>query len=346
MSHTMTRSQPSISHARTVPRDLVHRASVHEVLLTDSRVCDGSSAQFLVGVQWPRHHSITGASPVIELDDILVIETVRQIGIYLTLQYLDPPASARFIAQSLNFAWIDSPPQFGYAPINAIAYAVLTEKLSGRGPRGGLQLDVSFQVAGTTVASGRGDLRCVGEALYERLRGSEIADATTNMGENSANHTEFPGASQVGRQHSGQVVVVNPALDADSRTITARLRIDLGHPCFFDHPQDHLPANLFAEASRQTALLLVGQPTARVRSLSATFQRFANLTDPVDIYATEDISGHITVKFQQSDNTVATSELAVATRARQRQGHRPSGLGECDYKGGWPPANRADEVPG
>ncbi len=291
-----------VNHSQTVPRHLVHRQSVHEVLLTDATVVKPGS--YLVGVQWPRTHVVTGLRPVGTLDEVLVLEAIRQIGLYLTHRYYDVPVSTRFIARELGTRWTADRPSFGQSPINAVGLVDVTE---GRpaSARGGLRLQLTFDVAGSAVATGIGDLRCLAPEVYARIRGEMVADSSTLSRPPAGVE---PGL--VGRVDPFQVLI-RDVHRLGAHRAEAVMRIDPRHTCFFDHPQEHLPANLLAEATRQMALLAAGAPMSYAAALHLSFVRFTALDKPVTLRAHHSTDS-VDVSVEQAGVVTARGQVKLA----------------------------------
>ncbi|MST34381.1 hypothetical protein GHK86_16845 [Acidimicrobiaceae bacterium USS-CC1] len=90
-----------MSWSQTVPRELVHRAALSEVLLTDSDRVDDD--EFVVGAQWPRAHSFYGPDIDGRHDPMLAAETLRRAGLLLGHRYYNVPSGHQFIMRHLGF---------------------------------------------------------------------------------------------------------------------------------------------------------------------------------------------------------------------------------------------------
>ena len=94
----------------------------------------------------------------------------------------------------------------------------------------------------------------------------------------------------VGRTDPGNVVLLDPELREG--TGHAVLRVPADHPSMFDHPQDHLPGMVLAEAARQLALFTAhdsrGISTAKsvLVDLNVTFAKFGELEPATVLVAT------------------------------------------------------------
>ena len=288
----------NVAHVRTMSRELVHRASVHEVLLTDAtRVGED---QFLFGVQWPRHHVITGPGEAHTLDDALLVEAIRQIGIATAHLFCEVPMDARFVARSIGFDWITAPPTFPFAPLNGVASVVV----DNRRPKD-IRLLVHFTVEGVIVARGEGHLHWVTPEVFVRLRG-QAGSRSDEIGHAPPAPSLF--AEIVGRRDQSHVVVEPDA----HMTGRLRLRLDPAHTTYFDHPQDHLPATLAAEAVRQAALLTA--PGGQVLGLHIEFRHFTELDAPV-VITTRNDAGAVEVELRQQGVVAAVGCVVVGARA-------------------------------
>ncbi|MBP5935265.1 hypothetical protein F3K43_03990 [Streptomyces sp. LBUM 1476] len=113
MSETLV-IQPDLSAApqtpawdRTVPRHLVHRRSVAEVLLTDAlRVSD---TRFLIAAQWPLRHSTFRPDPEGRHDPVFVVETIRQMGLLIPRVFLGSPRTPASSSEPSASPWTPPP---------------------------------------------------------------------------------------------------------------------------------------------------------------------------------------------------------------------------------------------
>ena len=284
-----------LDDARTVPRQWVHRASVHEVFITD--VSEVESEVFAFALQWPRSHGLTGMESARHLDGIMVAETVRQIGLCTAHSFLDVPLGWRFIARRLGFSWLREPPAFMRAPISGQAFVRVSADGSSRHSRA---ISVRLAVGGEDMASGVGRLRAVAPGAFARLRGTP--------GISSA---ELPPAppSRVTTTGAGRASPQYVAVDRDDAGRLV-LRVDPDNPFFFDHPQDHVPANLALEAARQVAYL--EDQDAELAGIDANFMQFIDLDKPCRLLPDRQ-GGTTVVTFDQS------GVKAVATVTRERR---------------------------
>src|SRR4051794_39910354 len=91
---------PGLSWSGTVPREMVHRSSLAEVLLTDVR--PDRRGGFEAAACWPRSHPTFPRDGSDLHSPLLVVETLRQLGIYLPLRYLAVHPTAHLLITDLH----------------------------------------------------------------------------------------------------------------------------------------------------------------------------------------------------------------------------------------------------
>ncbi|MYR55349.1 A-factor biosynthesis protein, partial [Streptomyces sp. SID625] len=152
------------SWSRTVPRELVHRVSVAEVLLTDVRPC--GRLAFCAAALWPRSHPTFPRGHDSRHSPWLVVETVRQLGIYIPRCHFGVPAAARFL-------------------IDDVSYRIDPDR-EPRAPHGGSEITCRVTVTGLTGAPGsdhprrmrlRADFRSGGQVFARADGGARFLTA-------------------------------------------------------------------------------------------------------------------------------------------------------------------------
>jgi hypothetical protein len=250
-----------VSFNACVPRHLVHRQAVSEVLLTDwTRV--GTDA-FMCGAQWPRSHGFYGPR-LGRHDPLLVAETLRQVGILLAHTGYDVPHGYSFLMERLAFSVDPAGMRVGDRPADLLLEVEVGDVQ--RRPRGisGLRVDIAFLRDGVRVATGSGWVRCVAPAVYSRVRwGSEV-------------RTPGPAYDPAPLKPAtlGLASEEDVVLGRTAKTGSWPLRVHTGHPVLFDHPLDHVPGMVVLESTRQAGRALLGWPHAQPVSCDTTFPRF------------------------------------------------------------------------
>ncbi|MEV8330834.1 ScbA/BarX family gamma-butyrolactone biosynthesis protein [Streptomyces niveus] len=259
-----------LSWSRTVPRELVHRTSAAEVLLTD--VCPSLERNvFDVAASWPRSHPTFPRDGESLHSPLILVETVRQLGIYLPLSHYGVPTRFRMLITDLHFRLDpDLEPRATANSTDVSCRAAVSGIRTGAdGTVTGLRMEVSMRVGAQVFARAGGGARFVSPARYAALRGARAAVRPPEP----AGDRVRPDLARIGAGHARDVMI---AVDDDG---ALSLRpADPRHPFFFDHPSDHVPGMVLLEAARQAGALASDgrrlRPTAgRLKAVS--FAEFA-----------------------------------------------------------------------
>ncbi|WP_123518059.1 ScbA/BarX family gamma-butyrolactone biosynthesis protein [Streptomyces sp. 2132.2] len=287
-------ARPELAFDRGVPRTLVHKAAVSEVLLTDA-VRTGTH-RYTVAAQWPQHHVLfrSGTCPAGTADPQLLVETVRQAGIYLSHVYYDVPLHHPFVLTSLDYEI--EPPDFRTTartgPLSVLV-DVTCRLDADTSDRFGMTLDATLTVDGRV--EGRVGLcwQALGPERYERLRHPR-GSASTGPAAPAAQALVLAAAQfepeVFGRVHERDVMLAD---DRDGAPDSWRLRLDTAHPVYFDHSCDHIPGMSLIESFSQAAALCAARATGvgtgllrwTLRSSAVSFLSFGELDAPVTITA-------------------------------------------------------------
>lgn len=286
-----------LSYSRTVDRDLVHRDSLGEVFLTDLRASgrtneSGHHPGYTAAAQLPRSHAYYGDHLLrpSAYDPVLLLEACRQAGLAGAHEFYGVPVGHKFILTHLRISLSRlERTVVGSAPCR------LSMRMSVSGHRHrddrttGLDYEIGLYAQDQEIGTAAVGLRFKSPEDYLRLR---LANRDGRQLPSSANLTERAQSRGVdpylvGRSNPGNVVL------ADTRVTGgvggATLRIPTEHPSMFDHPQDHLPGMVIAEAARQLALLTAletrGMSPARtpLGELSVIFSRFGELEELTEL---------------------------------------------------------------
>jgi hypothetical protein len=306
---TATLDSAHIGLTTIVPRQYVHRAAVSEVLLTGWRAAEQPDA-FVVRAQWPRGHYLFAQSGGYQ-DPLLLVESVRQIGSLLSHAEYGVPFGHQFLMRTIGFAatrdlFVATP-----APTEVELHTVCHDIVRRDKSVAGMRYEVTAKVDGVALATAGAAFNCMNPTVYRRLRGERPTRAD-----------RIPGLpidpARVGRTGAQHVVLSEDANRSGDRW---ELRVDCGHPIFFDHPVDHVPGMVLLEAARQAAHATTGMTDALVLDLDSRFERYAELDAPCFIEATttgEDDAGDVQVRVRgvQCDATVFTARLTLRARTR------------------------------
>ncbi|OEJ36275.1 ScbA/BarX family gamma-butyrolactone biosynthesis protein [Streptomyces agglomeratus] len=263
-----------ITLTTTVPKELVHRSAVAEVLLTDWERVDDT--RFVLNAQWPRGHSFF--TPVADgyHDPLIACETVRQIGILLGHAEFGIPLGYQFIVWDLDIAVRPQHLQVGYRPA-ALSIDVTCTEINRHGRNlSGLRFEAVFRRDGHVVATGGGSFSCMAPAVYQRVRGDRRFDG---------DWYKLPLISPAAPQSVGRTSPMDVVLSPTGESNLWQLRVDTRHPVLFEHPVDHVPGMVLIEAARQAAASVLGRSSYLPLSLANEFKRYVELDSPCMIEA-------------------------------------------------------------
>ncbi|MFC8827449.1 ScbA/BarX family gamma-butyrolactone biosynthesis protein [Streptomyces sp. NPDC057137] len=235
-----------LSWSRTVPRELVHRTSAAEVLLTDVRPGRQRNV-FDAAASWPRSHPTFPRGGADLHSPLIIVETMRQLGIYLPLRHYGVPSQFRLLITDLFFRIDpDKEPRATANCTDVSCRAAVTDIRNGAdGAVTGLRMEVSIRVGSQVFARAGGGARFVSPERYAAMRGAR-ATVRPRM---PAGHCVRPDTGRIGADHARDVMI---AVGGGA----VRLRpADLRHPFFFDHSSDHVPGMVLLEAARQAGAL-------------------------------------------------------------------------------------------
>lgn len=261
-----------LSFSATVPRHLVHRRAVSEVLLTDW--CQTGPDAFVCAAQWSRGHSFYRVRDG-RHDPLLLAETIRQAGLLLCHEAYQMPPEHSFLMDRMTYDADLDGLRTGAAPAE-IVLAVRAQELRRRTrSASAVRFDVEFLRDEVPIGRGAGWVRCIGPILYKRIRSPQCPPVTSR----EQQPPPVPPA-EVGMIEADDVV-----LGHCWRPGEWPLRILTEHPVLFDHPLDHVPGMLGLEGIRQASRAALGWPNAQLTTCDITFSRFIELDEPSSVRA-------------------------------------------------------------
>jgi len=315
----------SVTFSTTVPRQLVHRAALGEVFLTD--MVGIGDREFLCGAQLPRQHAYFSDSlcePSL-FDAVLLMESVRQAAFVGAHRQFGVPAGHKFILPGISLR-IERPDALrcGGLPAELNILAAVTNAKYADGECTGLDYEMQLGVAGETVARAETGMRMRSRDAYRQLRNDNRAGRELVVDQAARPLPVRP--VRVGRSDDKNVVLGDVAVGAGEASATVLVPLD--HPSMFDHPQDHVPGMVLVEAGRQLALLAASEccglsPVKTFLSQwSAKFTRFGELEVPTLARATVsqpviDQQGRahvpVSLEFSQDLGPICTATAIVQT---------------------------------
>jgi hypothetical protein len=288
-----------LSFDATVPRQLVHRRAVAEVLLTDWRQI-GVNA-FICAAQWSRSHSFYRVRNG-RHDPLLFAETIRQVGLLLCHQTFQIPTTHRFVMRRMIYNADLDGLMAGVTPAEIVlAVGVQEARRSTRLARG-VRVNVEFIRDEVVIGQGSGLVFCLEPRLYHRLRSPQCRQVASR----ESQPVPLPPA-EVGLFEPDDVV-----LGHRFRPGKWPLRVLTEHPVLFDHLLDHVPGMLSLEAMRQAGRAALGWPNAQLTACDITFSRFVDINDTPSI--------GVTVRQRSAGSASALMTITQASGTTAAQG--------------------------
>jgi hypothetical protein len=306
------------NYSQTIARELVHKRSIAEVLITSVTVTLETPAAWVCHAQLPRRHSFhsdaTGQQGAY-YDPLLVLEAFRQACIAASHASYGVPLDARYTVRYYelsipDLATLTCGPQVLDLELDI---AVRREFRRGgqdlQGPVHGLEVAAVVMHEGTKVMELSGAFGWMSLAKWEAFRGG----ASWDPGLQSS-----PADPQlVGRTRPENVVIGEP-VRLGGGAASAPIVVDVSHPTIFDHPLDHLPGGLIIEACRQLSLAVMGSCSVTIVGpawLRCDFHSFAELdtTNTVTVAPAAQDALSFRGEVTQSGQTRASVELTFST---------------------------------
>lgn len=279
----------------TVPRQLVHRASVAETFLTGMTSID--TDRFTVLAEWPRAHQLHVSPDRSTYEPLLVAETVRQAGAFLAHTAYAVPLGHQFVLRELRITTRPECLAVAAAPAEPALHITVSDVAHRGGRPAGLRFDADIRLGDERVASAHLAFTWTSAAVYRRLRGGRTATTVSAL-------PVPPGLPPAAVDRALPADVV---LAAAGRPDGWQLRVDTGHAVFFDHPLDHVPGMLLLEAARQAVRARSGTTHRTATSFHAVFHQYAELDQPLWIEAERRAGAHgsdVQVVGRQGESTV------------------------------------------
>ncbi|WP_405791596.1 ScbA/BarX family gamma-butyrolactone biosynthesis protein [Streptomyces sp. NBC_01506] len=256
----------------TVPKELVHRASTADVLLTGWQRLDGH--RFTLTAQWPRRHSFfTGIDGC--HDPLIAAETIRQTGILLAHTELGVPLGHHLLVEQLHVNIQPQHLRLDHTPTGLELHVTCTRIRQRRGILASCRLDIHIHRNGQLAATGGGSFTCISPKVYQRLRPTT---ALTHDHRTTTPPTTIPASPHTVGRLTPADVVISPLPHPHHW----QLHTDTRHPVLFDHPVDHIPGMVLLEAARQATTATLGHPNLPL-TITSQFTRYVELDTPCTI---------------------------------------------------------------
>ncbi|MEU6392952.1 ScbA/BarX family gamma-butyrolactone biosynthesis protein [Streptomyces sp. NPDC046939] len=262
-----------------VPRTMVHKTADHEVLLASAARI--AADRYAVRLRWPDTHLLHHRGADGTRDSLIVAETMRQAGIYLSHRFHDVPADYAFVLHRFDFR-LTEPVRDRGAGTDAVL-DIQIRREPGNPRRFRMASAAWLVIGGRRVGRATMEWDAFAPRQYAMIRHRGGApDPGQYAGPAQSALRALP-AALVGRDRPDAVLLAEGPAAARGWW----LRMDTGHPALFDHGSDHVPGMVMVEAFRQAVLARTPERPAdwTIRHLDVSFHAFGELGPAVSIAA-------------------------------------------------------------
>ncbi len=307
-----------LAFEQTVPRSLVHKRRLENVLLTDVRSCGDD--RFICAGHLPIAHRFfnePGRSP--RRDILFYTELGRQASLAVSHEFLGVSTEDVFIfeqseAAMARAAWTPASSAAVEPALVEIRIQEITRRRNNAVNR--VVAEHIMTIGGEEVFRGTGAWTVQPAALFQRLRrmaAPRIAPAAPS------NVAPFPAPVHVdgSRASAEHVVITTPEFAPDAGAFVATLIVNETHPYFFDHPCDHVPGMLLLEACAQLALAAARPAQAQpvplgIAAYAVNFAQFVECGIPTTLSARVNADRTVQISISQHDILSGTTTLTLA----------------------------------
>ena len=309
---------------RTLPRWLVHRAAIAEVLLTDAQRREDDS--YHLAAQLPRAHAFYGDTlgPRTSYDPMLLLEVARQGIFVLGHRFFGVPEGYQFILRTVEFDVLDptalAPPKD--VPTHVVVGCQIERRLRGRTGVTGLVVRYTMVIDDREAMAVRINYSWMPPEQWTAMRATRRSTLGLPATPSAPWQEPRIDARLVDRRDPDNAVI-SPPRSVEDGGRAATLVVDTSHATMFDHRLDHVPGMLELEAFRQLALTaavdsgVLPTPTALLVGLSARFRSLAELDLSAECRTGPVRPGEeIHCSMHQAGTVVAEARVRLADRSR------------------------------
>lgn len=269
----------------------MHRRALAEVLIADT--VQIAEDEFLLGTQLPRAHTLWSDRSYPFHDPLITIEVCRQACLAIPQRYYEVGPDWQFISKQIYMRVVnlEAFADDETLPPEGILRARFSNKRERHGRLREITVESELTIDGLSAATVSGDLMFFPKITYERIRAQQRRHKPIDGTERTPVTRPLAGA-RVGRSFDRNVTIGKSPL---TRSPMGEFRymaiVDHTHPCFFDHPLDHLPGALVIEVYRQAAIAAAvgrgaGEPAgAVITRCDVQLSDFAELDAPIECSA-------------------------------------------------------------
>lgn len=248
MDHGISpRGDHPLNYSQTIERHLVHKSSIHEVFITDTRTSD--AGLFLAAAQLPRQHTLYSDRIRKTYDPLLIAEVGRQATIAMAHRYFNVPIGWPLLAYKVEIKVLERELLvIDKQPAN-ILVSIQVQKMVNKEVLMEAILMHTVSLGGKMVAHMQVELKGMPKNMYTYMReiNKNNKDLRDPFGNFDVKELE---PSLLGR-HDHRNVVINDSFDPERRIYP--VKIDPNHPGLFDHEVDHISGAVLGEICRQAS---------------------------------------------------------------------------------------------
>jgi A-factor biosynthesis hotdog domain len=276
---------------RNVARELVHRRALAEVLIADT--VQVAEDEFLLGTQLPRAHTLWSDRRYPYHDPLITVEICRQACIATLQRYYHVGPDWQLISKQIDLRVfnLDAYTDREDAPPEAILRARISNKQLRRGVLHEITIDSELSIDGVPGGTVTADVVVLPRKTFDRLRAQQLRHKL--LDDSPPARVQPLDSADVGRIFDQNVAIgeCDPSERSAPGECRYRAIVNQMHPCFFDHPLDHVPGALVMEIYRQAAIATATRAnagtasTAIVTRCDVQFSDFAELQAGVECSA-------------------------------------------------------------
>lgn len=283
--HTQT-DTIQLSFEQTVPRSLVHKSLLENVLLTE--ISAQAADRFVCAGRVPvAHRFFNDAGRTPHTDILFYTELGRQASLAVSHAFLDVSQDDVFIFEGSDAAlapgaWTAASEPSSDAVVVEVHARDITRR---RNAVSRVVADHRMWIGSQQVFRGTGAWSIQPAALFERLRRSSAGRAALTPGLKT-----LETAARLPHVWTDNIVISRPRRAGMMGEFVSSLIVDATHPYFFDHPCDHVPGMLLLEGCAQLATAACRETCGRngisdVSAYEMTFGQFVECGLPTTLTA-------------------------------------------------------------
>jgi hypothetical protein len=297
----------NLKFEQTVPRSLVHKRAIENVLLTEAISCGDD--RFLCAGRIPTAHSFFNSGNRTPHNDVLFYaEMGRQASLAVSHAFLGVSRGEVFIFEQSKVNITEAASQSRLAlPADCVVTEIKIHETQRRKNNSVTRVvaEHTMWIGDEEVFHGTGSWNMQPVALFQRLR---------RMGGMAAAPADQTIVRQAPAGQDRNAVISTPVYDVERGEYSTTLIVDETHPYFFDHPCDHVPGMLLLEGSAQLACAItaVDAGDCVVSAYEVNFAKFLETNIPTVLVARKSEAG-IEVSISQREAVCGTTTLSVVS---------------------------------